>query len=245
MIDIGKTTHLGKIRQINEDSFLIDKKDTFVLLVVADGMGGHNAGEVASAMATRCILEYIDENSVDDAEDALRSAICYANKEIHHSASSVQKNHGMGTTVTAALIKGNSAVVANVGDSRAYLFSQGELTQITKDHSFVQQLVDKKLITHEEAKTHPRRNLITRAVGTAKRIVVDTFKLQLKKGDKLMLCSDGLTGHVPDEKIASVLDSKSDAGALAYLLQAEALKMGGSDNITIVIAKIIEEETKR
>lgn len=242
MIDIGKTTHLGKVRQINEDSFLIEEKGAFSLLIVADGMGGHNAGEVASAMAIRCVLEYIEKNGTDDAEDALRSAICYANKEIHHSASTVQKNKGMGTTVTAALIVGNNAVVASVGDSRAYLFGAGKLAQITKDHSFVQQLVDKEIITREEAKSHPRRNLITRAVGTARRVVVDTFKLKLKNGDKLMLCSDGLTSHVTDQKIASVLDSDSDANALAYLLQAEALKQGGSDNITVIVAKVSEKE---
>ncbi|MEX1306900.1 MAG: Stp1/IreP family PP2C-type Ser/Thr phosphatase [Eubacteriales bacterium] len=242
MIDIGKTTHLGKIRQINEDSFLIEERETFVLLVVADGMGGHNAGEVASMMAIQCMAEYIEKNGVDDADDALRSAICYANKEIHFKASNVQKNRGMGTTVTAALIKGNDVVVANVGDSRTYLYRQGLLNQITKDHSYVQQLVDKKLISAEEEKSHPQRNLITRAVGTAKRVIVDTFKLTLESEDVLMLCSDGLTSHVTDEKIASILTSRSDASALTYLLQTEALKRGGSDNITIIVAKTGKEE---
>ena len=219
------------------------QKGTFDLFIVADGMGGHNAGEVASAMATKCMAEYVEKNEITDAEDALRSAICYANKEIHFRSTKDQRNHGMGTTVTAAMVMADEAVVANVGDSRVYHFSQGKLKQITKDHSFVQQLVDKKLITHKEAKKHPQRNLITRAVGTSKRIVVDTFKLTLQPGDRLLLCSDGLTSHVSDEKIASILASTSKAESIAYLLQTEALKRGGSDNITIIVAKWVEEDT--
>jgi len=236
-MEIGKSTHLGNVRKINEDSFLVEKRDGFVLLIIADGMGGHNAGEVASKMAAESIKEYLFSSQEEEKDKALESALLYANKAIFDGADKHKRHRGMGTTATASVIIDDKAYIANVGDSRAYKYSKGELKQITKDHSYVQMLVDQKVLTKEEARFHPRRNLITRALGTSDDIEVDIFSCDFLDGDTILLCTDGLTSHVEDEFINTVIGSKRSVEEKISVLENEALKQGGSDNITIVIAE--------
>jgi PPM family protein phosphatase len=236
-MDIGKATHLGNVRKINEDSFLVKESKGSFLLVVADGMGGHNAGEIASAMAVKNIEEYILNENFKVDEERLSKALKFTNKTVFESADKQIRHRGMGTTVTAVFIKDSKACFANVGDSRAYWMGDGELKQITKDHSYVQMLVDQKVLTNEEARFHPRRNLITRAIGTTEKIEVDTFCCEFNEDDIILLCSDGLTSHVDDDFIKATLSENNSVDMQIKKLIDEALKQGGSDNITVLIAK--------
>ncbi len=236
-MEIVKTTHLGNIRKNNEDAMLVKEKDGMALLVIADGMGGHNAGEVASGMAVMCICEYVFDHPEDEPGNVLRAAVRYANNAIYERAKNNAAHRGMGTTITAALIKSGRVTIANVGDSRVYRMSQGSLEQITVDHSYVQQLVQRGVITPEEAKTHPRRNLITRSVGITARVKTDVFHGGLRSGDVMLLCSDGLTSHVNDKDIEKILNEDCMLTDKIENLKTQALNAGGSDNITIILAK--------
>lgn len=241
-MEIGKSTHLGNIRKINEDALLAKQIGDGFLLIVADGMGGHNAGEVASEMAIKYIERQIVKNISDIDLNTLRMSLIIANKKIFESADRHIKHRGMGTTATVAYVFNNKAIIANVGDSRAYLLSKNDLKQITIDHSYVQMLIDKKILTKEEAKFHPRRNLITRALGTTDDVEVDIFICDFNYGDVIMLCSDGLISHVTDDFIKETLNKNISANQQVNLLIEEALTQGGSDNITIIIAKQLEKE---
>ena len=236
-MEIVKTTHLGNIRKNNEDAMLVKEKDGMALLVIADGMGGHNAGEVASEMAVKCIFEHVFDHPDEDPGMCLRAAVRYANTAIYDRARNNKAHSGMGTTITAALIKSDRVTIVNVGDSRAYHVSSGALKQITVDHSYVQQLVHRGVITPEEAKIHPRRNLITRSVGISSRVKADVFHGGLKQGDILLLCSDGLTSHVDDKEIESILNENYSLNDKIEKLKTQALNAGGSDNITIILAQ--------
>ena len=222
------------LRSQNEDQFMILHQDALCAFAVSDGMGGHRAGETASATAVET-LEAALHQSHDSREATLQKAFLEANHAVHTLAQSDDSMYGMGCTLVAAICDEQSFVAANVGDSRLYCFDGKDLRQITHDHSFVAELVRRGIITREEAKTHPRRNLITRAIGTEEHVSVDLFDCEWKQGDMLLLCSDGLCGVMDEAEMAAYLRNSVDPDATCASLISRALQLGSSDNITVVL----------
>ena len=238
-LEWGSVTHEGQIRTANEDSLLVEPG----VFVVADGMGGHQAGEVASALA----VERIRRNLLGKPGvlDAVITAINDANADIHEAASGDETKQGMGTTVTALAViatpNGDEALgLANVGDSRTYLFRHERLRPITVDHNYVQELIDSGQITPDEARQHPRRNIITRALGIESGVRVDAWTMPLVRGDRFLLCSDGLVDEVTDEDIAHVLATHPDPQRTAERLVEMANDSGGRDNITVIVVDVLD-----
>ena len=228
-------TDIGKKRTLNEDSFYFESQRKGFIMIVSDGMGGHNAGEVASSMAVKEIMEFSKTNNIfQDPEVGLRKAVSYANKKIYKASCKKATLSGMGATVVVAVGNSKKVCIANVGDSRAYLISKDKISQITKDHSYVYELVKNGLITPEEAKSHPRRNEILKALGIAPEVYPDIFCLDTEKTDKLLLCTDGLTSHVSDEEIFTLVNRYSRKAATEALVKL-ANENGGLDNITVVL----------
>lgn len=227
-------TDVGLVRTNNEDSYLINENGDEKLFIVADGMGGHNAGEVASLEACRKIEGYIQSHEGSSAE-LLEAAVKNANREIFNHASQNEAMRGMGTTVEACVLSGNEITVAHVGDSRVYIVSEREMRKITKDHSVVGMMLDLGTITEEEAKNHPQRNYITRAVGTAYGVEVDMIKESLAEDEYVLMCSDGLTNMVDEKEIQETIISAPNLSDAADALVAKAKENGGKDNITLVI----------
>jgi protein phosphatase len=227
---------VGLLRDGNEDSAFAGQR----LLAVADGMGGHAAGEVASA-AVIAALEQLDELGVNagDPQEALREAVQEANANLRDMVAADNELQGMGTTVTAVLTDGDYTWLAHVGDSRAYLMRDGELHQLTKDHTFVQQLVDEGRIAPEDVATHPQRSLITRALDGRDVVELDLDRLDLHHGDRLLLCSDGLSGVVSDASIAEVLRGTTPDEAVRGLVDL-ALRGGAPDNVTCIVADAVD-----
>jgi PPM family protein phosphatase len=211
------------------------------LLVIADGMGGHAAGDVASSTAIARLVA-LDEESAGggDALERLTTALADANQDLRDRVAAEPSLHGMGTTVTALLNSGGKLALAHIGDSRGYLLRDGQLTQITHDHTFVQSLVDDGRLTEEEARSHPQRNLITRVLTGERDDTPDLSVREAKPGDTYLLCSDGLTGVVTEETLTEVLGDGSDVGTRAEQLIDLALKGGSSDNITCVVADVVD-----
>ncbi len=228
-------------RKQNEDACRIPNEGDKPLVIVADGMGGHLAGSIASRTAVDTICSYV-ENSNDDCSSTLmlRRAVNYANRSIFDAAQLNDDCSGMGTTIVLALLGVRSVSCAHVGDSRLYLFDGKRLVRKTKDHSYVQELVDSGNITDEQAMTHPQRNILTRAVGTSRFEKVDVNTFEWKLNDMLLLCSDGLHGSVADSVIESILRSESDLLKCCDSLVETALNSGSRDNITVVIVKNTE-----
>lgn len=228
-------THVGQVRDGNEDSFVVAES----VFAVADGMGGHLAGEVASEAALEPVraLDGRVFPDGDAAVSALRDAVVTANRTVSGMAHDEPTYRGMGTTLTAALLEGRRLHLAHVGDSRAYLLRDGRLRQLTADHTLVQHLVDEGQISREQAATHPQRSVITRAIGVGPDIEVDTMSLDLAAHDVLLLCSDGLTGVVDDDDLAEELSSADDPEAVVARLIERANDGGGPDNITVVVLR--------
>lgn len=223
------------LRPQNEDSFLLLHTDTLDAVAVSDGMGGHQAGEIASRLSVETLGRMLSDGRFDP-EAALSSAFLEANRIVHEHASLNDAMYGMGCTLVAAILEPDRFIAANVGDSRLYHFDGRQLRQITHDHSFVAELVRRGAITPEEAKTHPRRNLITRAIGTEGRVSADIFVCDWKKGDMLLLCSDGLCGVLDEAEMAAYLRHCTDLDANCSALIQQALSRGSRDNITVVLA---------
>jgi len=224
------------LRPQNEDHFMLLHTGAFDAVAVADGMGGHNAGEVASHTAVETVRRVLSAGS-DHWESLLLSAGKAANEAVHTLASSDDAMYGMGCTLVAAVFDENAFVAANVGDSRLYCFDGETLRQITHDHSFVAELVRRGAITPEEARTHPRNNLITRAIGPEPNVSVDLFSCEWKRDDMLLLCSDGLCGVLREEEMAEHLRGCDDLDAACDALIRHALACGSRDNITVVLVK--------
>ena len=234
---IGNGSHKGMVRSINQDSFGSAKNSWGEFFIVADGMGGHKGGEVASKMVVNHLCEAFKlEQNGDDPARFFQSTIQSANQAVLEKAKDDSEYEGMGTTVVCVVIKGNDAYFAHVGDSRIYLFRYSKPIFITKDHSVVQDLLDKGLITPAEAKNHPKKNRILQAVGTGT-ITPTINRKSLYKGDTLLLCSDGLTGEVSDKLILSTL-KKNDPKTASKMLIDLANKNGGSDNITCIVLNV-------
>ncbi len=227
----GFATDIGRVRKANEDSFLAESP----LFAVADGMGGHRGGEVASHLALDTV-----EAMYLRGEGTLADQVREANRVVFARSSEDLKVAGMGTTLTAALVDGDGLHLAHVGDSRAYLLRAGSLRQLTDDHTLVNRMVKAGEITREEAAVHPHRNVVTRALGTEAEIPVDEQSVALLEGDRVLLCSDGLTGMVTEDQIQAIMESTDDAQEAADRLIRAANRAGGIDNITAVVLDVRE-----
>ncbi len=228
----------GMVRGNNEDFFHLPfTEDEVKFFVVADGMGGENAGEVASSLAVADATLFIKKNYKENCDIPLllRQALTNANRTVFATAKADKTYESMGTTMVCALFTGDLVYVANVGDSRCYIIKNNELSQITVDHSYVQELVDKGIMSQQEASIHPNKNLITRAIGVDRFVSVDVFCKPWEKGDKLLLASDGLTGMVDAEKISQILNENNDCKQSVEALINKANEAGGKDNITAVL----------
>lgn len=224
----------GKVREKNEDSTLCEE----YLFGVADGMGGHSAGEVASFLALLKVKDYVDaRHEVEGGVELVGNAISQANRTIHEKAKSNAAFHGMGTTITILYPEKKKAFLGHVGDSRAYLFEEGKLQKLTTDHSLVAKLLEDGEITEEETKSHPRRNIILKALGISPEVEPDVFEVPIRDGDIFLLATDGLTSSLDDEVIEDVLSMGQKPSSLARSLVDLALEAGGSDNISVVVVR--------
>ena len=232
-------TDVGVVRSGNEDSYLmLSDKGIFV---VADGMGGHAAGEVASEMAVRIIAREVGAlRGVDDTEASrrLQSAIVAANEAIYERTLAEHDKRGMGTTATVLVLMRGRYLIGQVGDSRAYLLRNGEFLQVTKDHSYVQEQVDAGLLTPDQARVHPYSNVITRCVGAGSEVLPDIYFGALRGGDIILLASDGLTGMLEDDQLVRILRSEGGPEVWVDKMVTEANYRGGLDNITAIVVKI-------
>jgi serine/threonine protein phosphatase PrpC len=234
----GSATDVGLVRSNNQDQFLVAPP----LYAVADGMGGAAAGEVASAVAVEALGEAFAASD-GATPDSLVEAARAANRAVWEEAEANPEMRGMGTTLVAlAQVDGDRLAVANVGDSRAYVLHGGELRQVTSDHSLVAEMVAEGRISKEEAEIHPRRNIMTRALGVEPDVPVDLFVEEANPGDRFVLCSDGLPREVSDEVISAVLRRRADPSEAARELVEEAKRRGGNDNITVVVVDVVDTE---
>lgn len=249
-------TDPGRMRGSNEDDTLLaeleDDQGTARVGVyaVADGMGGHEKGEVASRLAVKAVLDalqshpffkegaHLADQVADDAVlDVLRAAVAAANRAVYRHK--VEQNTDMGTTIVLVLATSSAAYVANVGDSRAYLIRDGQIRQVTEDHSLVERMVASGQITEAEARLHPQRNVITRSLGADPTVEADLFVERLRPGDRVLLCSDGLSGMLSDAAIAQIASSEPDLDRACRLLVRAANDAGGKDNISVVLAELL------
>lgn len=234
-VNIGAKSDVGRVRAANEDSYLVHEP----LFVVADGMGGHIAGDVASSTAIEAIKNQSADASPDDMETLAR-LVRSANSQIWEKAQGDTTLKGMGTTCTLLLLDGPKAHFAHVGDSRAYLLRGNDLTQITEDHSLVGRMVKEGRLTVEEAENHPQRSIITRALGVDSEVEVDLLTVDLDAGDRILMCSDGLSSMIDSEAMTTALSQTNDPQAAADRLVALANDAGGEDNITVVVLDIVD-----
>ena len=237
------TTDRGMVRAVNQDAYRVleESQTGCSAIVLCDGMGGVHGGEVASAAAVDAFVEYASRRFAEPttplAVDVAREAAAWANLQVYDRASRDESLRGMGTTLVAAVITPEDAVVVNVGDSRCYWLAEGQLQQVTRDHSLVQEMVDQGMIDSEQARSHPRKNLITRAVGLERRIRSDVYRLDLRQGDVLLLCSDGLSNLLTDREITGVLLQETDVKDAGDRLVAIALERGAPDNVTVLLLR--------
>lgn len=235
-------TDIGRMRPINEDSYYAPQPGER-FCAVADGMGGHNAGEVASAMAVEAFSERMRRVG-KLSSTALRGAVERANEAVYDAALANSGMSGMGTTFSALAMDEDTAYLAHVGDSRIYLVRDGSILQMTTDHTLVEEMVRKGMLTPREARVHPRRNIITRALGTEPWVEVDTLELSTRPGDAFFLCSDGMTNYVEEKDILAAAASDDPWEEKLRGLVAIALENGGADNITALFA-VVEEAAIR
>ena len=230
---------IGNKRNTNQDAYITAiLPDSAVLAVVCDGMGGANGGDVASRTATELICEYV-KNSYNSAQsndrllELLKNAVLSANLEIYELACKNEDLSGMGTTVVAAIIKPQTALICNVGDSRAYLIEE-DIAQITRDHSVVQSLIEKGELTAEEARVHPKKNIITRALGVEENVMPDLYEIEFGENSRLLLCTDGLSNFVKETEILNTFNNNQTKD-IAEILVDKANAAGGGDNITAIV----------
>ena len=241
---LGAKTDLGRVRENNEDKFefyLPEDEDTLAVkgsfYAVADGMGGHSAGQIASELALKTAIKayYADPSPI--VEESLRCALQQANALIYEASRAIAERSGMGTTMTAIVTRGDEAFIAQVGDSRCYRVRNGKIEQMTQDHSWVGEQVRRGALSEEEAKLSPFRNVITRSLGNAPNVEVDIYTEELQIGDEFLLCSDGLSGEVSKEEMQDAMKNASPSAAAASLVEL-ALEHGGHDNVTVLILAV-------
>ena len=251
---IGMLTDVGQVRTVDEDSILAadlsfgvnSESSKFLLLAVADGMGGHAKGEEASKIALNAIARAVIPDLLNNTSftKILEKGIQNANQDILDHTAENPEASGMGTTSVCAVVKDNQIHLANVGDSRAYRVSDDEICRVTKDHSYVQALIDEGEITEEQAREHPRKNEITRAVGIMPSIEVDTMKLTLDSDESLLLCCDGVIAHLSDDDIHKIIRDSPDPQTACQEIVDMANERGGSDNISLIILSSEGSDTK-
>jgi protein phosphatase len=240
-LSVAARTDVGRIRAGNEDSLYADATESRGLFIVADGMGGHAAGEVASSMAVQIVareLASLPGVEAPEASERVGEALRAANRAIFERTIREAEKHGMGTTVSALLLTDGGYLIGQVGDSRIYLLRDGQLRQLTKDHSYVQEQIDAGYLTPEQARYHPYSNVITRCVGANAEVEPDVFRGELLPGDVFLVASDGLTGMVEDRRLAQLVASKASPGRVVDALIAEANGRGGLDNITAILVQV-------
>jgi hypothetical protein len=234
-------TDIGRKRELNEDYIYTSGQPIGALpnlFIVADGMGGHKAGDYASMHTVDRFVEVIRELGEEHGvQDAINEAVTAANAYIYQRSRENSNLSGMGTTLVLASCIGNEAIVANIGDSRLYLVNDDAMTQITRDHSLVEEMVTLGGIDREMARNHPDKNIITRAVGVKEKVAADFFEVDLTKGDKLLLCSDGLTNMLRDEEIYQIIQNNKELEQAAKALVDAANENGGRDNIAVVLVE--------
>lgn len=238
MIKTFSITDIGKKRKLNQDYVYTSEMPVGPLpnlFLVADGMGGHNAGDYASKCAIETIVSEVEQSQGNGPIAVLEKAIHVANDVVRAKAEGDEALKGMGTTVVAATIEGDRLCVANVGDSRLYIINNREIRQITRDHSLVEEMVRMGGIKREQARSHPDKNIITRAIGAQADLDVDFFKVRLEKDDVILMCSDGLTNMIEDEEIRMILRGQRDLVEKAESLVNAANNNGGKDNIAVVL----------
>jgi serine/threonine protein phosphatase PrpC len=238
---VGARSDVGMIRSGNEDNFFAEADERRGVFVVADGMGGHAAGEVASEMAVQIVARHllavtsvIDPNAAERVSQSLRDA----NRAIYERMLAEVDKQGMGTTVSVLMLSDNQFLIGQIGDSRIYLLRDGALSQITKDHSYVQEQVDAGLLTPEQARYHPYSNVITRCVGASESVEADIYRGEMLPGDVFLVASDGLTGMVDDRRLQQLLLARSGPGRIVDALIADANGRGGLDNITAIVVQV-------
>ena len=243
---VAARTDVGRIRKGNEDSLHASANAYRGLFIVADGMGGHAAGEVASEMAVEMVshdLSDLNDLESPEAHDRVARTLREANRAVYERTRTERDKLGMGSTVSALLLSETRFVVGHVGDSRIYLVRDGKMVQLTKDHSLVQEQVDAGLLTPDQARRHPQSNVITRCIGMADEIDPDVFDGDARVGDAFLLASDGLTGMVDDRRIAQLLLSRARPERIVDALIQEANVNGGNDNITAVVVRVLAAES--
>lgn len=247
MLKTFSITDVGKERKLNQDYVFtseIPVGKLANLFIVADGMGGHNAGDYASKYTVETIVEEIEKSKDSSPVKVLEKAIKRANTHIRQKSQESAGLNGMGTTVVAATIRDGEMCVANVGDSRLYVINQ-EIKQITEDHSLVEEMVRMGGIRREQARSHPKKNIITRAIGAEDELEIDFFQVKLEKGDFVLLCSDGLTNMIEDEEIRMILQGQRDIVEKAEALVATANNNGGKDNIAVILIEPFANEVNK
>lgn len=245
MMEFIQRTDIGKKRAINEDYLdVVEKEQGMVLAVLADGMGGHNAGDVASELAVRFLVDRFHKSKLLLTSDAnavsswLKEAYEGANERISTIAESDPSCKGMGTTLIAAVFQNNKVTFAHIGDSRVYLYSKGEINPLTKDHSYVNVLLDSGEINEEQARTHPRKNMLMKAIGTEISIDPDILTVSVRPEEYVLICSDGLSNMVSAEQMVHVLQSEATLNAKVETLIELANEQGGEDNISLIISRV-------
>lgn len=243
-VSVGAKTDLGRVRENNEDKFEFyvpslddDLAWRGMVFVVCDGMGGHEAGQIASELACKTFIDVYRNHPSEDPGEAARSAAAAANRFVLDVARAVPSRKGMGTTLSALLIVQDKAYIAQVGDSRVYRLRGGSIAQITMDHTWVEETVAMGAMSREDAERHQYRHVLTRAIGTEPDLKTDIFVEEVQVGDVFMLCSDGVTNHVSDEEIGDTLGKMGPAEA-AWALVGKALVGGGSDNATVIVVHV-------
>jgi serine/threonine protein phosphatase PrpC len=236
-------TDVGMIRTGNEDNFEINASVDRGTFIVADGMGGHAAGEVASEMTVQIVMREMGTASIGEGQRAatgerLATALRTANRNIHDRTLAEADKHGMGTTASVLVMSTQMYVIGHIGDSRIYLVRDGTLSQLTKDHSYVQEQVDAGLLTPEQARFHPYSNVITRCVGASAEVQPDVYEGEVRVGDVFLVASDGLTGMVDDRRLHVLLTSRTPPERKVHALISEANARGGLDNITAIVIEV-------
>ena len=238
----GVKTHIGKVRDKNEDSYFCQNEGPKIF-IVADGMGGHNAGEIASKIAIETVSEYLNQYFLHNnkfTSEALEEAINIANKRIFDKSQTLEELDGMGTTITVSLIDNNTLYIGHIGDSRAYILRDDKLIQLTQDHTLVSELVKNGTISEIEAIKHPKRNIITKALGTEEFIEPDILKLDIINNDIIILCTDGLTNAVSNEEIKDIFLKSGNLQRNCEALVELANNRGGHDNITVLALRYMD-----
>ena len=231
---------IGRLREQNQDAYGVSDQGRYPVFVLCDGMGGHRAGEIASAEAASDIVKTIEDLMAEDDGNLfvkISSAVSHANNHVYSMSVKEPIFSGMGTTCDVCIVSPNGAYIGHVGDSRVYIFTENGLYQVTKDHSLVEEMIDQGRLTREEARTYEQRNYITRALGTQPTIQTDTYLVAFRPGDIIIMCSDGLTNMVPEVDIAYILSENTGLEEKARRLVEMANDNGGQDNITVILIK--------